>query len=339
MGDNKVVLDKDLIKDTINDNMLLRKPMISIDEQIELLKSKGVKFNIMNEDDAKDYLSNNNNYFKLTSYRKNYKKHPDGAYVGQYINLEFAYLVDLAIIDMRIRYHILHMALDIEHYIRMDLIKKVSEYNEDGYTIISEYCNSLEDNQKSKLKRELERNKENIYCGDLLKAYENNYPIWVFVELITFGSLIYLYKFCAEKFNDKQMKDNFFMFKTCKEIRNAAAHNNCIINDLKTNTLRHKTNTQVVNWLASMDGLNKNFRKNKMTNARLQQIVTLLYVHEKLVTSKGVKTKECDKLRELKQRINREINYYESNEQIRTSFKFLSQVIDIWITRNYNNIT
>lgn len=339
MGDNKVVLDKDLIKDTINDNMLFRKPMISIDEQIELLKSKGVKFNIMNEDDAKGYLSNNNNYFKLTSYRKNYMKHPDGAYVGQYINLEFAYLVDLAIIDMRIRYHILHMALDIEHYIRMDLIKKVSEYNEDGYTIISEYCNSLEDNQKSKLKKELERNKENIYCGDLLKAYENNYPIWVFVELITFGSLIYLYKFCAEKFNDKQMKDNFYMFKTCKEIRNAAAHNNCIINDLKTNTLRHKTNTQVVNWLASMDGLNKNFRKNKMTNARLQQIVTLLYVHEKLVTSKGVKIKECDKLRELKQRINREFNYYESNEQITTSFKFLSQVIDIWITRNYNNIT
>lgn len=333
------MLDKDIIKDTINDNMLFRKPMISIDEQIELLKSKGVKFNIMNEDAAKDYLSNNNNYFKLTSYRKNYNKHPDGAYVGQYINLEFAYLVDLAIIDMRIRYHILHMALDIEHYIRMDLIKKVSEYNEDGYTIISEYYNSLEDNQKSKLKRELERNKENIYCGDLLKAYENNYPIWVFVELITFGSLIFLYKFCAEKFNDKQMKDNFFMFKTCKEIRNAAAHNNCIINDLKTNTLRHKTNTQVVKWLASMDGLNKNFRKNKMTNARLQQIVTLLYVHEKLVTSKGVKIKECDKLRELKQRINREFNYYESNEQITTSFNFLSQVIDIWITRNYNNIT
>ncbi|WP_027422619.1 Abi family protein [Lachnobacterium bovis] len=100
--------------------VLSRKPMISIDEQIELLKSKGIKFNIMSEVEAKKYLSNNNNYFKVTSYRKNYDKHPGGVQVGQYIHLEFAYLVDLAIIDMRIRYHILHMALDIEHYIRMD---------------------------------------------------------------------------------------------------------------------------------------------------------------------------------------------------------------------------
>lgn len=324
------------IEDTIKKKVLSRKPMISIDEQIELLKSKGIKFNIMSEVEAKKYLSNNNNYFKVTSYRKNYKKHPGGVQVGQYIHLEFAYLVDLAIIDMRIRYHILHIALDIEHYIRMDLIKKVSEYNEDGYSIVKEYFNYLEEKQKNKLRAELKRNKENVYCGDLLKAYEDDYPIWVFVELITFGSLIYLYKFCAEKFNDKQMKDNFFMFKTCKEIRNAAAHNNCIINDLKTNTCKHKTNTKVVKWLTSMDGLNKKFKKNKMTNARLQQIVTLLYVHEKLVTSNGIKNKECDKLFELKERINRESNYYDSNDLIATSFNFLSKVIDNWIQRNYN---
>lgn len=328
-----------MLEDTINKKTLSRKPMISIDEQIELLKSKGIKFNIMKEIDAKKYLSDNNNYFKVMSYRKNYEKHPEGVHKGQYIKLEFAYLVDLAIIDMRIRYHILHMALDIEHYIRMDLIKKVSEYNEDGYAIINEYFDSFDEKRKNNLKKELERNGKNIYVGDLLKAYEESYPIWVFVELITFGRLIHLYMFCAEKFKDKQMKDNYYMFKTCKEIRNAAAHNNCIINDLKTHTQKHETNTQVTKWLQSIDGMNNNFRKIKMKKDRLRQIVTLLYVHEKIVTSKGIKSKECDKLLELKQRINRESNYYESNEQIATSFKFLSQVIDNWIKRNYNDIT
>ena len=52
--------------------MNIVKPKLSVDEQIEHLKSKGVLFNIMDEEKAKDYLKRHNNYFKLTAYRKNY---------------------------------------------------------------------------------------------------------------------------------------------------------------------------------------------------------------------------------------------------------------------------
>jgi abortive infection bacteriophage resistance protein len=46
------------------------KPKLSLDGQIEHLKEKGVLFNIMDETVAKEYLAQNNNYFKLTAYRK-----------------------------------------------------------------------------------------------------------------------------------------------------------------------------------------------------------------------------------------------------------------------------
>ena len=105
--------------------MTIKKPKLSLDEQIEHLKDKGILFNIMDESDAKKYLEQNNNYFKLTAYRKNYNKHPDGKYKGKYINLEFAYLVDMAIIDMRLRYQIVHMALDIEHHAKLQLLRKL----------------------------------------------------------------------------------------------------------------------------------------------------------------------------------------------------------------------
>lgn len=49
-----------------------RKPKLSVVEQLQHLKDKGVLFNIFTEDKALDYLSKNNNYFKLRSYRKNY---------------------------------------------------------------------------------------------------------------------------------------------------------------------------------------------------------------------------------------------------------------------------
>lgn len=113
--------------------MNMVKPKLSIDGQIEHLKSKGVLFDIMGEDEAKAYLAKNNNYFKLTAYRKNYDKHPDGENKGKYINLEFAYLVDIAVIDMLLRYRFVHMALDIEHHTKLKILRKMNECDEDGY--------------------------------------------------------------------------------------------------------------------------------------------------------------------------------------------------------------
>ena len=58
--------------------MEITKPILDLDGQVKHLKDKGVRFDIMDEDAAKEYLLEHNNYFKLTAYRKNYPKHPDG---------------------------------------------------------------------------------------------------------------------------------------------------------------------------------------------------------------------------------------------------------------------
>jgi hypothetical protein len=52
------------------------KPILGTDGQIRHLQSKGVKFNIMTVEEATEYLNKNNNYFKLTAYRKNFPKTP-----------------------------------------------------------------------------------------------------------------------------------------------------------------------------------------------------------------------------------------------------------------------
>ena len=51
------------------------KPMLNLNEQINHLKNKGIKFELISEVDAKNYLKENSNYFKLTSYRKNFFKY------------------------------------------------------------------------------------------------------------------------------------------------------------------------------------------------------------------------------------------------------------------------
>ena len=169
--------------------MEIDKPILTVDEQIEYLKSKDVRFSIMNEEQAKEYLTFHNNYFKLTAY-------------------------------------------------------------------------------------------------------------------------------------------DYYRLLTCKDIRNASAHSNCILNDLKAQTVTHKTNGSVTKALMSIDGMNSNFRKNRMSNIRIQQIVTFMYTHSTIVTSEGVRMAVKDELTKVLQRMNKNIDYYKDNQLIDKTFKFIKIVID-----------
>lgn len=51
------------------------KQKLTIEEQILDMKSKGITFNYTNEHNALSFLKNNNYYFKLKSYGKNYDKY------------------------------------------------------------------------------------------------------------------------------------------------------------------------------------------------------------------------------------------------------------------------
>lgn len=310
--------------------MDITKPMLSLGGQIEYLKEKGVLFNIMDESTATNYLEQHNNYFKLTAYRKNYDKHPAGENKDKYINLEFAYLVDIAVIDMQLRYRIVHMALDIEHHTKLQLLRKMEENGENGYQVVQDYIDSLDEKQRKIFDSEINRNKGNIYCGDIIDKYDGAFPIWAFVEIVPFGRLVAFYGFCATRFEDKSMKDNFYRLLTCKEIRNASAHSNCILNNLKVNTSAHKTNTSVTAALMSIEGMNTNFRKNRMSNARIQQVVTLFYTHKTMVGSEGIKHFECEELQRIMKRIDKNYDYYKTNPMIRGTFDFLKLVVDNW---------
>lgn len=191
------------------------KPILSYKEQIEHFTNKDVSFNYISKESALEYLQNNNNFFKLSAYRKNFQKR-DGT--DKYLNLDFAYLVDLSIIDTRLRMLILEMALNIEHFAKVQLLKKVTEADdEDGYQIVTDYVNSLDLKERLHLDNEIERNQTSLYVSELYKKYSAKFPIWAFIEILSFGSFIHFYKFCATRFNSSDMIDNTYLFLTIKK--------------------------------------------------------------------------------------------------------------------------
>lgn len=240
---------------------------------------------------------------------------------------------------MRLRYALLRLALDIEHYAKVRLIKRIEDSDEDGYQIVDGFVNSLSNGQKEAFEKEINRNRDNPYCGDIIRKYDGEFPIWAFVEVIPFGRFVAFYKYCADYFADKEFGKEYYLLLSAKGLRNAAAHSNCIINDLKPNTSIVKTSNEVNQELGAIQGITKTIRRRKMSNARIQQIVTLLYTHKKIVTSEGVHDYQCKALHEVVDRMFHHIEYYEHNDTIKTTFEFVKLVIDNWFPFEYNTGT
>lgn len=102
-----------------------RKPWLTASQQIEHLKLRGVHFSLMSEDDARAYLEKNNNYFRLRAYRLGFPTVEEGTRKGEYANLDFKMLVDLSIVDMLLRYEMLPLTLDVEHFAKVKLLKRI----------------------------------------------------------------------------------------------------------------------------------------------------------------------------------------------------------------------
>ena len=117
------------------------KSKYSIDEQLKNLEGKNVQFNIMSKEEAREYLQNNTYYFKLKSYEKSFEYNVSK---NQYINLEFAYLVELSKLDMYLRELIIRISLHTEHFLKVKLIDDLTKNEkEDGYHVVckSQYKN------------------------------------------------------------------------------------------------------------------------------------------------------------------------------------------------------
>ena len=122
-------------------NKIQLRPMMKISDMVPYLKTKNIKFELITEEAAEKYLRDNNNYYNVSAYKHNFEKYMiDGVFVNKYIDLDFAYLKDLAIIDHRVRLLFFKMIIDIEHYLKIRILNLIENIDvEDGYRIVNKY--------------------------------------------------------------------------------------------------------------------------------------------------------------------------------------------------------
>lgn len=301
------------------------KQLLSIDELIQHMKNRGITFNEISENDAKQFLQNNNYYMKLAAYRANYDKCDTGKRQGQYKKLDFGYLKELSTIDMYLRYIVMDMCLDIEHVIKVRLIKNITNNpSEDGYDIVRKFI-AQDDNLR--ILKNIRSHKSGEYCKDLIEKYYPYFPVWVFVELISFGDLLY---FCSfyEKIYGVQIINNKLM-NTVRDVRNAAAHSNCLLNKMTEKIDSTKqVNNEISSFIIGMKNISKTSRVNNLSYKFTNSFVTILYVYDSLMNEipKQKRYKEIQEF--MNGRVVKNKQFFQSNSKIVGVYNFHKKVID-----------
>lgn len=77
------------------------KPMLTPEEQVELLKAKGVTFECCDERAAIEALTRKNTFMHLAACRRLFHKHREGPKKGKYIKLDFADLLRMDNLEHR----------------------------------------------------------------------------------------------------------------------------------------------------------------------------------------------------------------------------------------------
>ncbi|UZQ86049.1 Abi family protein [Thermoclostridium stercorarium] len=185
---------------TSNPSYPVKSPL-SIEEQIELLKSRNLV--IEDEEFAKKVLTHIS-YYRLSGYSLNLRK--DNIF---YPGITFNTIYKIYEFDKKLRYLILDLIEIVEISFRTHIANHLAlRYGPLCYTDAQYFENKEYHNEfLLELYKEIEKNKKELFIKHHLEKYNANFPIWVAVEVMSFGTL-------SRLFSNLKNEDRNYISKT-----------------------------------------------------------------------------------------------------------------------------
>ena len=259
--------------------------ILSFTEQIEWLKKHNIKIN--NETECGNYLRYNTYFYKIIGYIKSFNTEKNFEITS------FDQLVNLSKIDMELRYFLLQICLDVEHWIRAFILRIITnDPNEDGYHIVQEVLSR--DNNPDEFKRKLfssvsyyDDNK-NFQIQEEYRELYSNPPIWAIMEICSFGKLRAFVEYLSkQRTNNTDIRQIRNSFKFINKLRNYCAHNKNLFNK----KIYYNRNLKVPHTIFST--LRNDGFSNYEIKSELQlQIILAIRMHKRLCSEEA--NKRCE---------------------------------------------
>lgn len=176
------------------------KPALTIDEQVNRLKERGML--IENDAEASCVLQRKN-YYRFSGYAFLFQKPTDHYQKGTTFN-QIAKLMDF---DAALRHLLMPFLEYIEIYARAEIAYWFSlAHNKDGgahYDPSLFFNNSFHTEYIDNLNAQMEKNCHQPFVSHHIHSYNGRMPLWSAVELLSFSTLSKLYSNMMEK--DKEL--------------------------------------------------------------------------------------------------------------------------------------
>ena len=299
---------------------------------IEVMKSQNIRFSHIDEERAVNIMQTEYSGAKLLSYAALFDKFRSTEKAGTYIDLDFAYLYDLAVIDSCLMKLIMSMCLDIERIIKTFLIADFERSN-CGDDIVRRF---VEENQK--FFSEVYRLENIDYASRYLVGSTSieELSIYTFLEIIHYGTIQRFARFFYDKFGQLLYNKPYAPFEryldSVRRVRNPAAHNNGIICQLAYESKEghsFEKNTRVLSFLGSK-GIRHRTLDTNMSKQVVHDICCLLHMYVFFMPGGDVKNMLQDLERLLHERCTSNGAYYSKTPQLQSLHRFLSAAVNAY---------
>ena len=300
------------------------------------MRSRNIKFECINECHAIEIMKTEYPGAKLLSYASLFDQYQKTEKKGQFIELDFAYLYDLAEIDSLLQKIVMCMCIDIEQKIKTMLIADtitvsnpenlVKEFVTANHSFFSSVYHP--DNMDTQSKQQLKD-----------KPLEEA-SISTFLDIIHFGTLQRFARFFYSRYAEVLYAKGYAPFEPyldeVRKMRNAAAHNSGLINQLvyfSSGEIVFIKNPYVLSFLGK-NGISHRTLSTNTSKSVVHDFCCLLHMYVCFETEEKVKRTLQDLSELFKERCTAYKSYYRNNSMLMSVYNFLLDVIDVYKKRN-----
>ena len=204
------------------------KPQTTFDEQVELLKEKGI---LINDSQKCTSLLKRVNYYRFSAY---YLPFRNTETQKLFCSIDFDRIQKIYDFDQELRSLIFKTIEKIEIHLRTQLsYYHAHTYGPEGYRSAKNY-NSRHDHIKFSqyLDKCISENAKSLVVQHHIEKYDGHFPIWVIIEFFSMGMLSHFYrgltthdkKTVAKQLYDTNYKNLESWLRCLTDLRNRCAH-------------------------------------------------------------------------------------------------------------------
>lgn len=298
-------------------------PKLTVPEILDYCKNiLGITFNLMDEEKAAVFLEKNNFFFRLKQYCSVCSEQTMS---GKYVGLDFGHLVELSTIDMFLRKLLLKMTIDLEHYLKVKLVNTCQNNpKDDGYEVVQKFLE-----KHPKIKENMQNYRAVSYGENTFEKYSSSPAVWNFVEMIGFADFISFYAFYYDymKLDCEYTKH----FDSVRRLRNACAHNFCLLTSFKPVQWFKPDLETSFELLGGNLGISNGTISSCMKVPLLNDFAVMLSVYTKLISSPKIKELTLQELKDFFDgRMIYKKQYFENYTEIKNAYTFARKVLDYY---------